>query len=59
MGSINRVDMKSERAYLKKLAQREIGEDEFYEKERKFTKKKMVIKKPKNIKKDKWDEKEY
>jgi hypothetical protein len=51
--------MKSERAYLKKLAKMEIGEDEFYEKERKFTKKKMVVKKPKNIKKDKWDEKEY
>jgi hypothetical protein len=51
--------MKSERAYLKKLAQREIGEDEFYEKERKFTNKKMVVKKPKSIKKDKWNEKEY
>ncbi len=51
--------MKSERAYLKKLAQREMGEDEFYEKERKFTKKKMVIKKPKKIKNNKWDETEH
>ena len=51
--------MKSERAYLKKLVKREIGEEEFYEKEIKFAKKKMVTKKPKNIKKDKWNEKEY
>jgi hypothetical protein len=51
--------MKSERAYLKKLAQREMGEEEFYEKERKFTKKKMVVKKPKKIKNNKWDEAEH
>jgi hypothetical protein len=44
---------------LKKLAKREIGEEEFYEKEIKFTKKKMVTKKPKKIKNNKWDEAEY
>lgn len=50
--------MKSERAYLKKLASKEINEDEFYEKQRKFTKKKMITKKPKKGNKNKYDEME-
>jgi hypothetical protein len=47
--------MKSERAFLKKLAQMEIGEDEFYEKELKFTKPKKVNNKAKHIKKE-WND---
>lgn len=47
--------MKSERAYLKKLALREIEEDEFYEKEYKFNKKKKAGKKIKKLKLNKWD----
>lgn len=46
--------MKGERAFLKKLAQREIGEDEFYEKEIKFSKSKKISTKPKRNKAE-WD----
>ena len=58
MVRINKWFMKSERAYLKKLAQREIGEEEFYEREIKYTKKKKVSKNIKKIKKENWDEKQ-
>jgi hypothetical protein len=47
--------MKSERAYLKKLAYNEIDEDEFYEiqkRDRKSKKAVSKLKKPKN----KWDD---
>ncbi len=47
--------MKSERAYLKKLAYNEIDEDEFYEiqkRDRKSKKGVPKVKKPKN----KWDD---
>lgn len=44
--------MKSERAYLKKLAQNVVEVDEFYEKEVKFSKPKKLIPK---VKKSKYD----
>ena len=42
--------MKSERAYLKKLAQKVVEEDEFYEREVKFSKPKKVVPKVKKSK---------
>jgi hypothetical protein len=42
--------MKSERAYLKKLAQNVVGEDEFYERELKFSKPKKSVPKVKKSK---------
>ena len=47
--------MKSEKAYLKKLAYKEIEEDEFYEREIKFNKKKKASK---GSKKNKWENKD-
>lgn len=49
--------MKSEKAYLKKLAYKEIEEDEFYEREIKFSKKKKTSKSIKKNKNSKWDNK--
>lgn len=42
--------MKSERAYLKKLAQNVVGEDEFYERELKSSKGKKIVPKVKKSK---------
>lgn len=47
--------MKSERAYLKKLAYNEIGEDEFYEIQQRDRKSKKVVPKVKKNK-SKWDD---
>jgi hypothetical protein len=47
--------MKSERAYLKKLAYNEIDEDEFYEIQQKNVKSKKAVLKVKK-RKSKWDE---
>lgn len=47
--------MKSERAYLKKLAQNQIGEDEFYEKQIKTIRSKKIVPKLKKSK-NKWNE---
>lgn len=46
--------MKGERAFLKKLAQNEIGADEFYEKELKYSKIKKNTESKKKLK-SKWD----
>jgi hypothetical protein len=46
--------MKGERAFLKKLAQNEIGVDEFYEKELKYSKTKKNPESKKKLK-SKWD----
>lgn len=47
--------MKSERAYLKKLAYNEIDEDEFYEIQQRDVKSKKVVPKEKKNK-SKWDD---
>lgn len=46
--------MKNERVFLKKLIQREIGEDEFYEKEMKLKRNKTLPNKLKRNKSE-WD----
>lgn len=46
--------MKGERAFLKKLAQNEIEEDEFYEREIKYNKSKKSTEGKKKLK-NKWD----
>lgn len=46
--------MKGERAFLKKLAQNEIGVEEFYEKEQKYTKVKKNTDSKKKLK-NSWD----
>jgi hypothetical protein len=60
--NINIINMKSEKAYLKKIYVVEQTfnriEDEVYEMNQSFTKKKVTPKKMKKIKNNKWNESE-